>query len=270
MFVASTSYVVAQGTTTTSRQLAPKTVLHAEAALILCGYGDTLGRFEVFAEHLVKSELNAKYGENITIVHLERKLAFLEYLKNTNFEPKIKEFHIFSHAYGAALSLGYHNIESNSIDRQVPEKLDDRAYYTALKNEIGSLFVDDLLEISDPTPYRRSLMSKSFIKIWGCNSGITGHPFNAGYWSVFNYKHYPKPSIAQTMADFFNVNVWGATSGSHVEIFWKGQWLRSDHFKKQLKPDPAGFKSGKNSQRLHPGNGDYQEYTPVVGKVPIE
>lgn len=80
----------------------------------------------------------------------------------------------------------------------------------------------------------------------------------AYYWRALNERNVPKPSIAQALAWYFKRDVYGASSGSHIEVLHHGDWCCSAEYKaaKGVWPPPA------LRHRLHPDRGDYHVYHP--------
>lgn len=245
-----------------------------EVALVIYGRGADLGNFKFFADDLVTTELTGFKKENIIIKNIERRDAFFDFLNTNPFPSKIKEFHIYSHSYGGALSLGYKDpviLNSRTVITDTV-KGGKANYLSVLNNEVGSIFTDDLIR----APYNgysakiRTLFAKdSKIKIWGCNSGIAGWvysdmlgnaqvydidaPADYYYWRAINEQNKIKPSIAQAFADYFQVKTFGATSGSSIQVKHKGVWTGSPAF---LKQTGRKFVKEADTLRLAPDKGD--------------
>jgi hypothetical protein len=67
-----------------------------------------------------------------------------------------------------------------------------------------------------------------------------------------------KQSIAKTFAQFFNVPVYGATSGSHIAVRHHNKWVKSSQYKSE-----TGHWPGPNLPiKLVPDKGEYYEYLP--------
>jgi len=251
-----------------------------EIALVFYGRGDSLGNLKFFADDLVVTELAGFKKENIIIKNVERRKDFFEFLTTNSFSAKIKEFHIYSHAYGGALSIGYGDpLILNSRGLLADTKKGGKAnYLSVLDNEVGSIFSDDFLRkpYIDYKAKIQSLFTKDAkIKIWGCNSGIEDWQYsdNLGstrvydadapadyyYWRAINEMNVPKLSIAQAFANYFQVKTYGATSGSSIQVKHNGAWQSSPSFLKQ-----TGRKFVKESDilRLAPDKGVYNEYVP--------
>jgi len=125
-------------------------------------------------------------------------------------------------------------------------------------------------------PVRFKIAAGASMKIWGCNSGITGWVYtdddsathhsvsdqNASadfyYWRTLNTRNVPKPSIAQALADYFGIRVYGAGSGSHIEVQRRGEWITSDKFKAETGRWPGA----PQTLRLHPDRGVYKKFDP--------
>jgi hypothetical protein len=252
-----------------------------EGALVIYGRGADLGNFKFFADDLVTTELTAFKKEDIIIETVERRNGFFDYLKDTAFKFKIKEMHIYSHSYGGALSIGY----KDPTIAKSRESFNDTArggrtnYLNVLNNEVGHIFTDDLIRkpyIDYQTKIRTIFAPNAKIKIWGCNSGIVDWKYsdqdNAGnyvydidapaayyYWRAINEMNNPKPSIAQAFADYFQISTFGATSGSSIQVKYKGKWIGSPNY---LKQTGRRYIVESDVMRLAPDVGDYNEYKP--------
>lgn len=234
-----------------------------EGVLIIYGNGAELGDFGQFAKSLQKEKEKSYEKEYIIIESIQNKNTLMQYLLNFS-KFKIAELHIFSHASGGGLYLGYHNQESGDSRNAAynfAENIEKRkiTYEEVVNAEIGALLTDDLVTttaIKNQSTYRLKFgTNKPFIKLWGCNAGISDWVYSdsAGlyYWSALNEKNTPKPAIAQAVASFFNVDTFGAKSGSHIEFSVGGKW-------QILAKQPAKH----NGIRLHPDRGDYNIYKP--------
>jgi hypothetical protein len=261
----------------------------AEVAYILFGRGSDLGSFGVFARSL-KHELRGKFHNRVYDVSVERRNDFFDLLEHPSFSAssdKIGELHVFSHAIGGGLFLGYHDAVLGQ-DR-VTARLNAGArrlrlsYAEVLMNERGTVFTDVL--IRPPFSHRRNGIRNNFaanatIKLWGCNSGVTGWVYSdtitdsSGsrdvvtawegdivdyYWRALNEQNMPKPSIAQAFADYFDRTTYGATSGSHIEVFDQGHWLKSSEYRRAHGrwPPPS------RPHRLAPDVGSYRAHHPA-------
>jgi hypothetical protein len=129
-------------------------------------------------------------------------------------------------------------------------------YEEVVNAEIGALLTDDYLTSKMTSLNKIKLFTdKAYIKFWGCNSGVDNWVYSDApgtyYWSALNEKNTPKLSIAQATANFFKVETFGATSGSHIEYKVEDKW---QIIKKQPKKH--------DGIRLHPDKGDYNCYKP--------
>jgi hypothetical protein len=239
-----------------------------EGALIIYGRGAELGDFSIFARSL-QENLKKTYRNHIIVKHIEKKKDFFNYLETTSFKFYVKELHIFSHSFGAGLALGYRSQEGrNSRMRVYQNALNEGrsvTYEEVLKAEVGIIFTDDLINFDKTKQTKiRKIFSKqdAFIKIWGCNAGVAGWIYTDDpgqyYWQALNTKNTPKPSIAKAIASFFNVKVWAAYSGSHIEVFFDKKWITTDEYKRQY----GSYPPGNLPHRLHPDKGDYKAYEP--------
>jgi hypothetical protein len=251
-------------------------------AVLIYGRGGDLGDFKQFGDDLVARSLRAKYGAGIQAYRAERRDAFFDALNKA--KAPIGELHIFTHSYGAALMLGYHDdglaeARGRTMNfyrgRPTPQQV-------VLHTEKGALFVHDLLR----APYaslrdtmRRKFAPEAFIKIWGCNAGVTGHVYGdpierdrAGfiidasgytaspdyrvgaefYWRALNGGRLP--SIAAAIANYLNVSVFAATSGADIELNTGGRWLSSSRISRPL--------VARDDIRLQPDRGPYVEFKP--------
>jgi len=265
-----TTYTV---TGSTSDSLSVKRI--KTGAVIIYGRGDTLGDFKYFANHL-KGEISSVYGLKIEVKNIERKEAFFNYLFNFSADYKIKELHILSHSIGGGLFLGYGG-EEGSTSRINAYNNAARAgrnitYEEVRDAEIGAILSDDFLNppiISKQNDINSKFASGAFIKLWGCNAGYENWPYSDDdwdedgtpeiYWSMLNTKNVPKPSVSKAFAKYFNTKVYGAKSGSHVEVLDGDKWIKSEEYKKKYGKwaNPA-----KIPHKLVPDSGPYYEYNP--------
>jgi hypothetical protein len=246
-----------------------------DIALIFYGNGGELGNFSIFATTL-KKELDKKY-EKVIVKYINRDFQFFDALSNLNAAEKIAEVHVFAHAIGAGIFIGYHD-ETIKAERQrvleLATRMNRRVSYDEVVNtETGSIQTDDFLANGMPgkkTHFRSKFNKDAIIKIWGCNSGVENWVYSDGtvvapsdtsvpyYWRALNEFNYPKKSIAKTFAEYFNVKVYGAKSGSHIEVMVKNTWLSSDQLKKKL----GHWPSANLPTRLTPDKGGYVEFLP--------
>jgi hypothetical protein len=248
-----------------------------EIAVIIYGNGGELGSFKVFSDSL-KLELQSKYKKIVT-KYVNRDYEFVNSLiAIPDKDEKIAELHIFCHAIGAGLFIGYHDpalaSERNHLYQTAAAAGRKVKYSEVVQVESGSIQTDDLHMtpkfISERDNLRKLFTAKAFIKIWGCNSGIEDWLYSdAGvtdpndttvpyYWRAFNEFHSSKPSIAQAFADYFKVNVFGARSGSSIQVFSNKTWMSSKDFKQTV----GHWPSGSLPHRLAPDKGGYHEYFP--------
>lgn len=192
-------------------------------------------------------------------------------------KDEVKELHIFSHAIGAGLFLGYKD-PTVAARRMAVWKGALRAkrkltYSEVVQTEIGAIQTDDLLSgtfTKQQADIRSRFSSAGFIKMWGCNSGVNNWVYSDNgvvdpkdksepyYWRAFNEFNVPKPSIAQAFAKFFDRKVYGATSGASIEVKGKKGWISSEVYKSKV----GHWPSGSLPHRLVPDKGAYYEYTP--------
>jgi hypothetical protein len=80
------------------------------------------------------------------------------------------------------------------------------------------------------------------------------------YWRALNPRNVPKQSIAQAFADYFGITVYGAGSGSHIEVQRGNEWITSNKFKKETGRWPGA----PQTLRLHPDRGTYNPFKPTT------
>ena len=61
------------------------------------------------------------------------------------------------------------------------------------------------------------------------------------------------------LADYFGVKVFGAGSGSHIEVLHEGKWISSSQYKKVT----GKFAGEPETLRLHPDSGDFNAFPPA-------
>ncbi len=248
-----------------------------EIAIIAYGDGKELGDFKIFASHL-ESELSKKY-KTVIVKYVNRDFQFFQLLNSIDESKQvIAELHVFSHAIGAGLFLGYGD-SAISMNRNllVGNKMKSGSrvtYLEAVNTEKGAIQTDDLVSgkyLKNKAVYQSKFSAKAFLKLWGCNSGVKNWVYSDGngvvdpkdksvlyYWRAFNEFNVPKPSIASAMAKFFNRSVYGASSGASIEVKYKKTWISSKEFKTKV----GHWPSGALPHRLTPDIGKYNEYLP--------
>lgn len=234
---------------------------------ILIAYGDgkELGDFNIFARTL-SNKLKNKH-DAVKIKYINRDQQLFNFIKTvTPATAKIAELHIFTHAIGAGIFPGYGDSSIGASRMRVLQAATRRGspvtYEEAVKTEVGGILTDDLALggkfASQKADIRLRFERGSFIKLWGCNAARRNHVYTGQYWEALNLKNTPKPSIAQSMAHFFNVTVYGATSGASIEVRDTSGWLSTQRYK-----DAKGrWPSGSLPHRLVPDRGTYRAYNP--------
>ena len=232
------------------------------SVLIFYGNGAELGDFSIYAESL-KNELLSSYSDsNVQIIKSFNRNELVNGLISCGLK-NIKEIHIFSHSAGAGLFLGYH-IESYVIQREdFLYSNPNPTYEEVVDNEISALLTDHLITTysSIQIQIRALLKNVNFVKLWGCNAGVSNWHYDSTnpYWNALNLKNTPKPSIAKCIATYIQKTVYGAKSGSHVEYKISGKWISGfEYARKYKKPYPSDYES----IRLHPDRGDYFKFAP--------
>jgi hypothetical protein len=94
---------------------------------------------------------------------------------------RIKELHVFSHSIGGGLYVGYHeraaNMARDAAARHAEKLHRNISYDEVLNAEIGGILGDHLLRdplLSDKNVMRAKFAAGAFMKLWGCNSGVSG------------------------------------------------------------------------------------------------
>ena len=256
-------------------------------ALIVYGRGDTLGNFQIFSRDLAgrlatgsAAAPSGRFAHNqIVQVNIERRAGFFDYLKDPPFKGrmKIKELHVFSHSIGAGLFLSYGDAAVGQLRAQAVGRAGMAGrritYREALETEVGAILVDDFIRppfLGMKTAIRANFEPGAFIKLWGCNSAIAGWTYSdngvtdpadsseAYYWRALNEQNVPKPSVAQSFADYFGLKTHGAAAGSHIEVLHRRNWISSARYRSDI----GRWPSGALQHRLTPDRGNYDEYRP--------
>ena len=233
--------------------------------LIAYGDGKELGDFSVFARTLQR-DLEGSY-DKVRTKYINRDHQLFDFIKSVPpAKARIVELHIFTHAIGAGIFPGYGDASVGSGRQRVATTARRRGsavtYEEAVNAEVGGILTDDLTasgQFSGERPESRRRFEKgAFIKLWGCNAARENHQYSGEYWEALNLKNSPKPSIAQAMADFFNVTVYGATSGASIQVRANTGWMSTQTYK-----DAQGrWPSGTLPHRLVPDRGTYRAYNP--------
>jgi hypothetical protein len=260
-----------------------------EIALLLYGNGAGLGNFRFFVDDLATQLTGETNFDVSSIVKKETRdrASFFAALSAVPPNQKIKQLHVFSHSIGGGLYVGYHDATA-AANRQAavsafptpfPGGTAPRiGYDQVLDAETGGILTDHL--IREPLASARAALKAKFsadslIKLWGCNSGVSGWvysdtdgngalvyeqnaPATFYYWRALNTRNVPKPCIAQALSDYFGVAVYGAGSGSHVEVKYRGGWITSDAYKAAT----HRYAGEPETLRLQPDRGNYNKFSP--------
>jgi hypothetical protein len=241
------------------------------------GRGGELGNFEIFAQSLAKKLRSP--SRKVVLQNVERRASFFDYLYAPPFAhaDKIIELHVFAHSIGGGLFLAYGDPtvalgrvatfdKAQALGRRV-------TYDEVLAAEYGSILTDDL--VRPPFDGMRGAIDARFdanatAKLWGCNSAIRGWVYSDNgvtdaastavpyYWRALNERRVPKPSVAQALATYLKRTVYGASSGSHIEVLHNGHWITSERYRTGL----GRWPSGSLVHRLSPDRGSYDPYVP--------
>jgi hypothetical protein len=251
-------------------------------AVILYGYGSHLGNFEVFASSLAQT-LRATYGrDGVLLKQTVRRDAFFSYLASPPLRPgdQIAELHVFAHSIGGGIFIAYGDGAVQEGRKQALAralKAGRRlSYQEVIDAEVGAILSDDFFR----SPYeqmgnavRSHMAADAFVKLWGCNSGVTHWVYSDGphfitrpsdtsvpfYWRALNDRNVPKPAVAQAFAAYFGRVCYGATSGSHVEVLSRGHWESTARYRGETGQWP----SGALIHRLQPDRGNYHAFSPI-------
>lgn len=249
--------------------------MSAEGAMVVYGRGGDLGSFRAFADDLASTELSAIDPKRISLHSAERRDAFFALLFGSRLGYKLKALHIYSHAFGSGLALGYSD-PALYQDRLRVAMRGRSSYLTTLQTEAGMIFTDDLIR-SPYTHYReriRSLFAPgAIVKIWGCNAAVPNWIYSDTdrngvritdlrstadapyYWRALHESNPVKPSIAQAFADYFQLDTYGATSGSSTQVRLGGKWVTATpkgliNIRGKLR-----YVQERDVMRLNPGKG---------------
>lgn len=244
-------------------------------AVLIYGDGGELGSFRVFAETLRKN-LEKTY-KIILVKYVNRDSAFFKTIKDIPVDQEIAELHVFSHSIGAGIFLGYKDpavaMRRDQMYRMATAAKRKITYEEAVNTEIGAIQTDDFRLkgiVGQKAQLQKKFATDSFIKIWGCNSGIEGWVYSDNgivdqadttesyYWRAFNLRNTPKPSIARAFAEYFQRKVYGANSGANIEVRHKRKWISTTKYKTTVGHWPSGILP----HRLVPEKGGYREYKP--------
>ncbi len=221
-------------------------------AIIVYGDGGELGSFEIFAMNL-KREISKKYTK-VVVKYINRDTDFFQLIGSIDpNKEKISELHVFSHAIGAGLFLGYKDrtisLMRNALVSNKFKAGKKVSYNDVVKTEVGAIQTDDFKVgklATQKSFYQSRFSANAFIKLWGCNSGVSGWVYSDGsisdpndtsvayYWRAFNKFNTPKPSIAKSLASYFNRKVYGANSGASIEVKHKGNWVSTKEYKNNV------------------------------------
>jgi hypothetical protein len=259
-----------------------------EIAVLLYGFGAELGNFRFFADDTATELVQLKKFERSAVVIKDTldRASFVAALDAIPIGQKIKELHVFSHSIGAGLFLGYHEptaaLNRSTAIRRFSGTSTRINYDQVLEAETGAILTDHL--VGPLTVYQPILAAKfaagATIKLWGCNSGVSGWiytdydsatrnyvsdqnaPADYYYWRALNTRNTPKPSLAQAFANYFGVAIYGAGSGSHIEVRHGARWITSARYK-----EVTGRYAGEpQTLRLHPDAGSYNRFAPNPGR----
>lgn len=174
--------------------------------------------------------------------------------------------HIFTHSVGAGIFPAYGDSAIQHAREKIAAAARKRSspvtYEEAIRTEIGGILTDDLTASGkfsfEKGEMRRRFEKGAFIKLWGCNAARENHVWSGEYWEALNLKNSPKPSIAKAMAEFFNLTVYGATSGASIEVRGNTGWVSSQTYRNAN----GNWPPGKLPHRLVPDRGSYRAYNP--------
>lgn len=256
-----------------------------DIALLLYGNGADLGNFKFFADDTAAELIRLKKFPKADIVikkTLDR-ASFFAALQAVPAGQKIKELHVYSHSIGAGLYVGYHEATASANRANAVAAFRGStlkiSYEQVLTAETGGILTDHLIQEplkSQKGEFRAKFAAGATAKLWGCNAGVQNWVYTDSdsrgnlvsdqdapaayyYWRALNTRNTPKPSIAQALADYFGVTVYGAGSGSHIEVQHQGKWISSTQYKKVT----GRFAGEPETLRLHPDAGNYNAIAPA-------
>lgn len=258
-----------------------------DIAMLLYGNGADLGNFKFFADDAATELIRLKKFDKsqITIKQTLDRASFVAAIQAVPPGSRIKELHIFSHSIGAGLYIGYHDPTARSNRETAMRSFMGSvkiSFDKVLDAETGGILTDHLVRDpmkSDQAALKAKFAPKATMKLWGCNSGVSGWTYSdtdtssgrpvlvadqngkadVYYWRALNTQNTPKPSIAQALADYFGISVSGAGSGSHIEVLHNGAWITSTKYKQE-----TGRSAGEpETLRLNPDSGDYNAFSPA-------
>lgn len=243
-------------------------------ALIIYGDGGELGNFRTFADSLAKELSNT--GMSSEVKYINRDFDFFNLIESTG-DGEIAQLHIFTHAIGAGIFLGYKDAVVSAQRNMTWQRARNAGrtvtYEEVVQTEIGAIQTDDFF--INPIKNKRDKLRKKFsagslIKIWGCNSAVENWTYSDDgvvdpndrsvpyYWRAFNEKNTPKRSIAQELANYFDQPVYGAHSGASIQVKYNNKWISTKHFKQVV----GHWPSSTLPHRLVPDKGEYREHKP--------
>jgi hypothetical protein len=79
---------------------------------------------------------------------------------------------------------------------------------------------------------------------------------------------FPNRVLPRHLLNFFGVTVYGAGSGSHVEVWYNGAWVKADAFVRATGRQPGSRRGPRDPDilRLHPDHGDYNRFSPGASR----
>ncbi len=172
-------------------------------------------------------------------------------------DDKLRELHIFSHAWSSGLSLNYGGTPSEQ-DLKDLEKI----HGPLVRQHIGGSDYDQFhtnqlrvanfqyLSEDQIKRLRARFADKALIRLWGCNSGFT----IGGDKDVY-------ASIASTMAQYAGVTSYGAPAGTNFYAFIGKEWTTEHPPVGQKAPWPFELRPYKRA-----GARQCNEFTPTVAE----
>jgi hypothetical protein len=185
-------------------------------------------------------KLKERYS-NVKLIAIYTGGDFLNLLMQERKDTKIRELHIFSHAWNTGLSLNYGELKSQEKDIQTyidiygknirffMDGSDDFQHVRTSQLRISNFH---FLNKEQITKIREIFSPVGVIRIWGCNAGNDAS------------------GISQTFANYCGIATWGSQTGTSFWVLQKGKEKWEEYDKK-----------GRLNRRFKL-NGVYKKFSP--------
>ncbi len=217
--------------------------------------------FEAAANYL-KKRLTAVYkGSKVTVnatSSMASAGALMEFLLKTrsNEQDKIRELHVFSHAWPSGLSLNFGG-KPSSADKAALE----RVYGKAALSNIGANDYDEFnpiqfrisnlqfLNDAQIKGLRASFAPNAIVRFWGCNSG----------WNPPGGDTDPYTNMAEAIANYAGVTAYGSPKSTEFYAYKGGKWTNKVTGVGKTTSFPFELRAYKSQ-----GKQQSNKFTPVV------